>query len=90
MNKYSTKTCCGAVLAQANVIIQILNCSFRGNGATKYGGAIYTVGNKLLIKSSLFEYNSAISKYNDITAGGAIFVGQNSYVEIQDCLLKGT
>ena len=42
MNRYTARTYGGAVVAYTNTIVEILNCSFSGNGAVRFGGAIYT------------------------------------------------
>ena len=58
----------GAVSVDANSEVQILNCSIKWNNAKYFsGGAIHTKGQKLAIKFSLFEYNTAK------LAGGAVY-----------------
>ena len=72
----------GAVFAFSTV--EILNCSFKfnGNEGTFAGGAIGTVGRKLMIKSSIFEYNTA-------HFGGALYLRVTSVTEISRSVFKG-
>ena len=58
-----------------------MNCSFRRNNST-VGGAIYTLGQQLLVKSSLFECNTA--KLD----GGAVYAINNSIVDISNSSFK--
>ena len=64
----------GAVHAEFNAVVRIFNCSFKGNTATRSGGAIYSIGKMLILTSSLFEHNTAASKYANGGIGGALFV----------------
>ena len=66
-----------------------MNCRFKGNEAAIYGGAVVTRGAKLVIRSSLFQYNAAGNKYTSTTAGGAVFAVDNSIVEIRNSFFRG-
>ena len=91
VGKYGTTARGGAIfLGSSNSIVEILNCSFKGNLATQCGGAIYTEGEKLVIKSSLFVHNTAVSGYITCTQGGAVSAySANSIIEIVGCSFKG-
>ena len=69
--------------------IDILNCSFKRNKAVSGGGAIYTTGMKIVIKSSLFEYNTVEGKYTVGPHGGAICAANTySFADILNYLFK--
>ena len=75
----------GAIHASANAIVEILECYFKGNEALRFGGAISIFGKKLVIRSSLFENNTAMSKYQSNTRGGAVFVNTKIISEVLNC-----
>ena len=80
----------GVVNATTNSTVEILNCHFKGNEATVVGGAIVvTLGMKLFIKLSLFQYNVVGNKHTSNSHGGAVFVNYNSIVEIRNSLFRG-
>ena len=66
----------------ANSTIQILNSTFKRNKVPRAGGAISVFGKRLVIRSSLFQYNTA-------RFGGAIFAFITSTVEISSCSFIG-
>ena len=90
MSRHNSKTYGGSVFAYTtNSLVEILDCSFQVNGATHYGGAIYTQGRKLVIKSSLFEYNTVLCEYINQTYGGAVATLNNDVAEVINCWFKG-
>lgn len=58
------------------------NVQFAGNSASKYGGAIYTLGDAAVTCAS-FVGNS--STYNGLYSGGAMFVGGSASVTLTSC-----
>ena len=89
VGEYIGKTEAGAVYVNIHSIVEILNCLFIKNKATYLGGSMLTRGKKVVIKSSVFEYNSAVNKYPGDASGGAISAFDNSDVEILNCSFKG-
>ena len=88
LNKYNRQTVGGAVYAFSNSSVHVLNCNFKENGATSFGGAIHTFGKKLMIKFSLFERNIPLSKYTAETYGGAVSADINAVAEILSCSFR--
>ena len=86
--KHTTEPSGGAIDAYTNSVAVVLNCSFRENRATNFGGAISTRGRKLLITSSLFEYNAVINYHAIKTYGGAVSAGTYSNIQILNCSFK--
>ena len=78
----------GTVYAANNATVEISHCSFRRNKAKNHGGAIFAIGKKLLIRSSLFEYNAAVPKFSGRSYGGAIFANV-SVIEILSSSFTG-
>ena len=89
VHKYRSTAYGGAVAAGANSNVHILDCSFKRNRATLAGGAIYMQGRKLVIESSLFDYNAAMTKIVSKASGGAVFAYISSIVVIFKCYFKG-
>ena len=89
VDEYIGKTGAGAIYVNIHSIVEILNCSFIENKATYLGGSMLTQGKKVVIKSSVFDYNSAVNKYPGDASGGAISTSDNSDVEILNCSFKG-
>ena len=90
--EYNTAVSCycnesygGAIAAHGNTRIEILNCSLKANLAKDYGGAIFTKGHKLIIRSTLFECNTALSKFSTKGHGGAVGAVVSIF-NIQNCL----
>ena len=79
----------GAIYATANSTLQILNSTFRRNKALKFGGAVCFLGKRLVVISTLFEYNTAMTNYNRFTIGGAVYAYFDSIVEISNCSFEG-
>ena len=59
----------GAIYTASRSAVEILNCSFQRNVAISAGGAIFTSGKNLIIKISLFQYNTVSGKSGN---GGAV------------------
>ena len=90
LNKYTSETAGGVIYATNNSVTEILNCSFRRNDASLVAGAIFYRGEKLVLKSSFFDHNTAINNCTAGTQGGAVFVAASySSFEIQNCSFKG-
>ena len=102
VNNYTAATVGGLVFASS---AEIFDCNFKGNRAvvsrknallfkdniaTHCGGAIYTYDKDLVIKLSIFEYNTVVAKYTTGTLGGAVFATTNSIVEILHCSFRST
>ena len=83
VGKYANEGKGGAVYLDTNSTIDILNSSFLSNTASNVGGAVYTYGGKLVIKTSVFECNTAAEKYD--AAGGAVYSNINPIVDILNC-----
>ena len=75
---YGTKMSGGAISSRCDFVL-IVNCSFKRNEATFSGGALLAIGRELVIRSSLFENNAAVSVYGK-TMGGAICAFSGSSV----------
>ena len=76
----SQNTAGGAIHTLSNLVISW--CSFKGNKATYYGGAILC-GNELSVRNTTFEHNIAIGgKYS---MGGALFTSTQSNVNLYWC-----
>ena len=86
MYKYITDIAGGVIWATTNSTVNILNCSFKANAATRSGGAICMRGRKLIIKRSLFEHNVVTGTFPAYSGGGAIFSDTNSVADISNCL----
>ena len=87
VNRYAGKASGGSIMAGFNCDAEIVNCSFIANKATHSGGAVTFLGKKLIIKSSIFEYNRATSN-TYYAFGGAVNGYSNSEVQILNCLFK--
>ena len=88
-NRYAAKTLGGAAYAES-LIVEILNCFFKRNKAITAGGALCTSAKKVVIRSSQFEYNAPVGRYNTIKmGGGGIYVTYSSIAEISNCSFKG-
>ena len=88
LSKINSEGFGGAIAAYVNTIVKILNCSLKANLATFGGGAISIAGVTLIIRSTLFEGNTALSKINGKGFGGAIYASTTSSVKILNCSLK--
>ena len=80
----------GAVYARHLFTFEVMNSSFKGNKATKSGGAIHAYhGKNGYINSSVFEDNSVVGKYTDRAFGGAIGTVRNYIFEVLNSSFKG-
>jgi predicted outer membrane repeat protein len=71
----------GAIRANRNTKLRILNCDFVRNEGVDCGGAIFFLGREILVKNGTFAENSA-------TRGGAVYKGQDSgRMKLSECKL---
>jgi hypothetical protein len=84
----------GAIHAKAGTHVEIYDCIFKHNAAGfgmssgnilyNAGGAIYAQGADVQIYTSTFEHNNVGFAYSSFFAGGAVYVCNNSHLQIHD------
>ena len=86
-NQYIANALGGSVCIYTKSVVMILNSLFQNNAATHKGGAIYSQGKKLIVKSSSFKNNTVCNNY--VSCGGAIS-GYDKIQQVQVPPLKNS